>query len=146
MATIQENDTIVLSYTGSLDNGELFIEEKDGMTISLGQSELPPTVENALIGMAAGDSRTVRVPPEEGYGERRKELLQTIGRASLPLSIVPQPGMILGLNVAKDGEDVQVPATVMEVKGDMVLIDYNHPLAGHHLTYTLRPLRIVSHQ
>lgn len=144
MVTIQTNDTIVLAYTGSLDNGDVFIEEKDGMTISLGQSELPPTVESALIGMTVGESRTVRVPPEEGYGARQKELLQTIGRASLPPSIVPKPGMILGLKVVRDGEEVQVPATVMEVQDDTVLIDYNHPLAGHHLTYALRPLKIVS--
>jgi len=144
MSTIKENDTIVLAYSGSLDSGEVFIEEKNGVTISLGQSELPPTVENALVGMAVGESRSVRVPPEEGYGARQKELLQNIRRDSLPPSIVPKPGMILGLNVVKDGVNVQVPATVMEVAGDTVLVDYNHPLAGHHLTYTLRLLRIVS--
>ncbi|MDR0477875.1 MAG: FKBP-type peptidyl-prolyl cis-trans isomerase, partial [Desulfobulbaceae bacterium] len=104
MTTIEKNDTIVLAYTGSLDNGEVFIEVSDGVTISLGQSELPPTVENTLIGMAAGESRTVRVSPEEGYGARQKELLQTIHRNSLPPSIVAKPGMIIGLNVVKDGE------------------------------------------
>jgi len=144
MATIQENDTIVLAYTGLLDNGEVFIDMQDGATIALGQSDLPPTVENALIGMAIGEIRTVRVPPEEGYGARQKELLQTIRRENLPPSIIPKPGMILGLNVVKDGVNIQVPATVMEVSGDTVLIDYNHPLAGHQLVYKLRPLRIVN--
>jgi len=144
MTTIQENDTIVLAYTGSLGNGEIFVEVKDGATLSLGKSELPPTVENALIGMAVGESRTVRVSPEEGYGMRQKALLQTIRRENLPPSIVPKPGMVLGLNVVKSGVNVQVPATVMEVSGDTVLIDYNHPLAGHQLIYKLRPLRIVS--
>jgi len=144
MATIQENDTIVLAYTGLLDNGEVFIDMQDGATISLGQSELPPTVENALVGMTVGEIRTVRVPPEEGYGARQKELLQSIRRENLPPSITPKPGMILGLNAVKDGVSIQVPATVMEVSGDTLLIDYNHPLAGHQLVYKLRPLRIVS--
>jgi FKBP-type peptidyl-prolyl cis-trans isomerase 2 len=144
VATIQENDTIVLAYTGLLDNGEVFIDMKDGATISLGQSELPPTVENALIGMAPGEVRTVRLSPEEGYGMRQKELLQTIRRENLPPSIIPKPGMILGLSVVKDGVNIQVPATVMEVSSNTVLVDYNHPLAGHQLIYKLRPLRIVS--
>ncbi|MDR3089213.1 MAG: FKBP-type peptidyl-prolyl cis-trans isomerase [Desulfobulbaceae bacterium] len=144
MSTIKELDTIVLAYTGLLDNGEIFIDQPEGVTIPLGQNELPPTVENALIGMAPGETRTVKVAPEEGYGMRHKDLLQTISRSKLPPSITPKPGMILGLNVVKDGVNIQVPATVMAIEGEMVTVDYNHPLAGHNLTYKLRPLRIVS--
>jgi FKBP-type peptidyl-prolyl cis-trans isomerase 2 len=43
--------------------------------------------------------------------------------------------MILSLKVEKDGAEQQIPATVVEREGNSLTVDYNHPLAGHHLTY-----------
>ena len=50
--------------------------------------------------------------------------------------------MILSLKVERDGVDHQVPATVIEVHENSVVVDYNHPLAGHHLTYDITILDI----
>ena len=52
--------------------------------------------------------------------------------------------MILSLKLEKDGKDHHVPATVMEVDSENVVVDYNHPLAGHHLTYEITILNIVN--
>lgn len=111
--------------------------------MKIGESELPPTVENSLLGMAVGQSRKVRVSPDEGYGPRRKDLLQTIASREFIDKVKPKPGMILSLKVDQDGEQTAVPATVMEVGEDSVVVDYNHPLAGHHLTYQLTILDIA---
>ena len=51
--------------------------------------------------------------------------------------IKPKPGMILTLNIDKDGTEQKIPATVMEISGSKITVDYNHPLSGHHLTYDL---------
>ncbi len=45
--------------------------------------------------------------------------------------------MILSLNIEKDGKQHQVPTTILVVNNDTVVVDYNHPLAGHHLNYDL---------
>lgn len=84
----------------------------------------------------------MRVPPEEGYGARQKMLVQEIDRNSFSSKVEPRPGMILSLKVKKDGNEHQVPATVMEVSEEKVIVDYNHPLAGHHLTYEVKILSI----
>jgi FKBP-type peptidyl-prolyl cis-trans isomerase 2 len=146
MSQISENSTITISYIGKLDNGEVFksVTEDAPLTLTLGNQELPPTLENQLIGLTAGDTVKVRLTPEEGYGARQKLLLQTIDRKSLGPKIAPRPGMILSITVEKDGEQHQVPATVMEIKDDTIEIDYNHPLAGHHLTYNVTILSIQS--
>lgn len=146
MSQITEKSTITISYTGKLDNGEIFktVTEEAPLTLTLGNQELPPTLENQLIGLTAGDTVKVRLTPEEGYGARQKLLLQTIDRKSLGQKIDPRPGMILSITVQKDGEQHQVPATVMEIKDDTIEIDYNHPLAGHHLTYNVTILSIQS--
>ena len=132
------------SYIGKLDNGEVFktISEDAPLTLKMGNQELPPTLENALIGLNAGQSKTVRVSPEEGYGARQKLLVQKISRKSLGDKITPKPGMILSLKVSKNGEEHPVPATVMKVENDTIDIDYNHPLAGHHLTYHITILDV----
>ena len=144
MTIIKENSTVTLTYIGKLDNGEVFktITEDAPLTLKMGNHELPPTLENALIGLKAGQGRTVRVTPEEGYGARQKLLVQTISRKSLSDTIIPKPGMILSLKVSKNGEEHQVPATVMKVENDTIEIDYNHPLAGHHLTYDITILNV----
>lgn len=144
MTIIKENSTVTLSYIGKLDNGEVFktISEDTPLTIKMGNYELPPTLENALIGLSVGQSKKVRVAPEEGYGARQKLLVQKISKKSLGEKITPKPGMILSLTVSKNGEDHQVPATVMTVDNDSIEIDYNHPLAGHHLTYDVTILKV----
>ncbi len=132
-----EKTTVVIAVTGKLDNGEIFytIPQEKPMSIALGNSDLPPTLEAVISTMTPGESRKVRVPPEEGYGARQKDLLQTIDNQEMVDRIHPVPGMILSLKVEREGEVQPIPATVMEVNGSVITVDYNHPLAGHHLNY-----------
>jgi len=144
MKRVEDKNIVTLIYTGKLDNGEVFISvtRETPLIVTIGNGDVPPTLEQALSGMAAGDSKTVRLPPEEGYGPRMKELLHTLNRQSLSDKIKPEPGMILSQTMTKDGEEHTIPATILEVNDDTVLVDYNHPLAGHHLTYDLTVIAI----
>ncbi|MDP3481547.1 MAG: FKBP-type peptidyl-prolyl cis-trans isomerase, partial [Desulfoprunum sp.] len=136
MTTIQKDDTVTLFYTGKLDNGETFssVTEDLPLIVKIGNLEIPPTLEEALLGMKSGDTKTIRVSPDEGYGPRQKELVQTITNPDMIQKIKPKRGMILSLKIDKEGEEHQVPATVISVTDAEMQVDYNHPLAGHHLT------------
>jgi FKBP-type peptidyl-prolyl cis-trans isomerase SlpA len=140
------NDTIVIAFTGTLDNGEVFytVEKDQPMQLTLGNSELPPTLETAITTMDVGDALKVRVPPDEVYGPRQKDLLQTIDSQEMVDSLKPAPGMVLSLKVNKDGQEETIPATVIEVDGTKVTVDYNHPLAGHHLNYEVVLVDIIT--
>jgi FKBP-type peptidyl-prolyl cis-trans isomerase 2 len=94
--------------------------------------------------MAPGETRTIRVGPEEAYGQRREELIQTLDRGVFGEKIEPQPGMILGVTVEKDGRNHQVPVMILTVNGDQVSVDYNHPLAGQELLYRITILAIAA--
>jgi FKBP-type peptidyl-prolyl cis-trans isomerase 2 len=139
-----QNAVVTLAFTGKLDNGEIFIsvEEQDPLRTQIGNNDLPPTVEEALRQMKVGERRKIRVPPEEGFGPRQKALLQTIDNQNMIDTLQPKPGMVLALKIEKDGVEEKVPATVISVEGSQVTVDYNHPLAGHHLTYELTLLDI----
>ena len=144
MEQIEEKDAVTLTYVGKLDDGTVFqtVTIEEPIEVVIGNGDLPPTLEEALMGMKVGDKRTVSVESEEGYGPRMKDLLQDIKRQSLGDNVDPRPGMIVTLTAKKDGQDHQVPATIVEVKDDIVTIDYNHPLAGHNLTYDLEVAQI----
>lgn len=135
----QQNDMVTIAFTGKLDNGEIFIavDEQEPLHTKIGDSDLPPTVEQTLLQMTVGETRKIRIAPEEGFGVRQKVLLQTIDSRQMIDTLHPKPGMILSLKVDKDGVEQRVPATVISVEGTEVTVDYNHPLAGHHLTYEL---------
>ena len=136
---IQQNDTVTLAFTGRLDNGDIFTEvgKDDPLTVTIGKLELPPTLEEALLGMEIGDSKTVRLSPDEGFGPRHKDLVQVISNSQMIEKLSPKPGMVLSLKTEKDGQEHVVPATVLRVTDSEIEVDYNHPLAGHHLTYTV---------
>jgi FKBP-type peptidyl-prolyl cis-trans isomerase SlpA len=138
------NSMVTLAFIGKLDNGQIFIsvDEKEPLSTQVGSSDLPPTVEQELIQMTVGESRKIRIPPEEGFGPRQKDLVQTIDNQNMIDTLQPKPGMVLSLKIDKDGAEQQVPATVISVEGSQVTVDYNHPLAGHHLTYELTLLGI----
>ena len=144
MSSIVKNDEVKITFTGKLDSGEVFITvpAENPITITVGQSELPPSVENAVIGMKKGETKKIRVAPDEGYGHRTKDLLHEVPKTVFGDKITPKPGMIVSQKIEKDGKQHEVPATVIELKDERVVIDYNHPLAGHHLTYELTVLDV----
>jgi FKBP-type peptidyl-prolyl cis-trans isomerase 2 len=137
MSIVKEHDTVSLAFVGKLDNGTVFIEYPAGspMKFKLGNDDLPPTVEMAIVGMKLGETKKIRVDPDEGYGPRLKDLLHEVPAKTFGDRIIPKPGMVLSQKVERDGVEHKVPVTVIEIKNDLVVIDYNHPLAGHHLTY-----------
>ncbi len=147
MKQVEKKDSVTITYTGKLDDGTVFntADTNNPMKITLGNQEAPPTLEMALIGMKVGDKRRVRIDPDESYGQRMKNLLQELKKDQLGGNIEPKSGMVITLSVEKEGQVHQVPATIVEVKGDIVTIDYNHPLAGHHLTYELEVIDIQKH-
>lgn len=145
MTKPQKNDTVVIACTGTMDNGEVFysIDKNEPMSIEIGKSDLPPSLEEALCNMTVGEKQKVRVPPEEGYGIRQKDLVQIIDSPQMVSKLQPKAGMIVALKTAKDGTEHDVPATVLEVDGTKVTVDYNHPLAGHHLNYSIELLDVL---
>lgn len=144
MRQVQINDRVSFNYTGRLENGTIFRKttESEPLVVTIGSHDIPPTLEQALIGMSVGENKVVRLEPDEGYGIRRKDLLQTVDKTVFKGKIDPQMGMILSLKVEKDGQNHQVPATVVEVQDTTIVVDYNHPLAGHNLYYDVTVVAI----
>jgi len=145
MQKVKEGDYVTITYEGTLQSGEVFesATEESPFEFTLGQQSVFPSFESGIIGMKQGETKSIKVGPEEAYGLRRDDLVQTLNRKAFGDQNEPQPGMVVGMTMEKDGQTHQVPAMIMEVNGDQVTVDYNHPLAGQELLYKITLITIA---
>jgi len=146
MCPVALTDTVTVAYTASLETGELIEQrdEKNPAVVSIGSGALCKAVEACLFGMEPGQSRVIRVEPEDAYGPHHRELVQCIPLEHFQDRPAPKPGMVLSLTVERNGEQHKVPATVTEVHENSIIVDYNHPLAGRVIVYDVTLISINS--
>ncbi len=146
MKQVEKKDTVIVTLVGRLDNETIFetIDKSDPLTFKLGEEGIPKPIQRILPGMQIGEMRKVRVEPEQGdFGIRRGDLLQEIPLTQFSAKIAPKIGLILSMDVESGGATHKVPATIVEIKSDSIIIDYNHPLAGHPLNYEITLVDII---
>jgi peptidylprolyl isomerase len=142
MRKTREGDTILVHITGSLDDGTEFATSggevpmeltiNDGMHIS--------ALQQSAIGMAVGENKTVRLEPDQAFGEKNPELIWQIPRSTIPDNIELSIGTNLRVN-SKRGNPLQV--TVIDVYNEQVTVDANPPLAGQALTFDIELVEIL---
>jgi FKBP-type peptidyl-prolyl cis-trans isomerase 2 len=145
MKQVQENDTVKVTSVGKLDNDAVFevVDESSPKVYVMNDEATPKPIKRILLGMCEGEMRKVRIEAEEGeYGIRRGDLLQEIPLEQFSSKIEPKVGLVLSMNLEQDGANHQIPATIVELKTESVVIDYNHPLAGHPLNYDITVVEI----
>lgn len=140
MTPVQFLDTVSVSYTAALPTGEIIesVPEDKPIMLVIGSGCILKAVEASLVGLTPGQTRTVDILPEDAYGAYHRSLVHEIPSASFSGRIDPKPGMILALSIERDGQPQQVPATVLAADSQTVTVDYNHPLAGKSITYTVK--------
>jgi FKBP-type peptidyl-prolyl cis-trans isomerase SlyD len=95
-----------------------------------GAGQIIEGLEESLLGMSAGEKRTIVVPPERAYGLREDALIQKVPRDRLPVDDIRVGDQF------QTGPDRQDPVvTVVAIEGGEVLLDANHPLAGQELHF-----------
>lgn len=139
MCPVALTDTVTIAYTATLENGELIdkSQEDKSITLSIGGGKLFKAVEACLFGMEPGETRRINIQPEDAYGLHLQELVQDVPLAGFKGKNELETGMILTLTIQKEGEEHKIPATVVSVGDETVTVDYNHPLAGQVIVYTV---------
>lgn len=139
MKSASAGDTVSVIYDGYLENKDVFESSKETgpleFTIATGQ--VMPEFEEKILGMTEGETKTFTLSPEVSHGPHDPELVHTIARKGMPNLENIRPGMVMGMDMEKDGQTHKVPATVIKIDNENITIDFNHPLAGKALTYTV---------
>ena len=131
---ITENQIVSIEYEVRSDN-EVVDSNVGGelLTFMIGKQQIIPGLEEHLCGMEMGEKGDVLVPAAKAYGDYNDEALQEVPKEQFA-GIELTEGMSL-YGQSEDGGTVQV--TVKEIKEDNVMIDYNHPLAGKDLMFSV---------
>lgn len=143
MAIVKSGDTVKVHYTGKFDTGEVFdsSEESEPLSFTVGAGQVIPGFDQALIGMQTGEVKNIVVPPEQAYGERVEELVQTISRAQFQLGdVAPEVGMAIEMQTPQGS----IPLVITELSDTSVTLDANHPLAGESLHFALTLVEIAA--
>lgn len=154
--TISHGDTVTLEYVGRLDDGEIFdtsdrvLAQQEGLlsenpervykplTVEVGEDSVIPGLQEALLGMEAGEQATVTIPPERAYGEYTEERLGEYDREAFE--------EMLGDRELEEGFEVEADSgltgQVVDIGPETVTVDFNHELAGETLTFEIEILEV----
>jgi FKBP-type peptidyl-prolyl cis-trans isomerase SlyD len=128
---IKDGMIVSLAYTLTADGQEVERATADDPLEYLhGAENIVPGLERALAGKKVGDRFTITLEPEDAYGEYDDEDLDEIDREEFPDEIEVGMEMLL-----EDDDGNLYEATVKEISDDMVVLDFNPPLAGKTVTY-----------
>jgi FKBP-type peptidyl-prolyl cis-trans isomerase 2 len=147
--TIDTGDSVTLEYTGRLDDDTVFdtsrqsVAEEAGLaeaqpdreyaplTVEIGDEQVIEGMEEGLIGLEAGETDTLTIPPEKAYGEPSDDQVQEFATEELREMLggqTPEEGTYLEAQNGRQGE-------VVHVDEEVVRVDFNPALAGETLTF-----------
>jgi peptidylprolyl isomerase len=140
-AVAKNGDTVRVDYTLSLSDGTMYQTTVGSTPLELviGSGKYLADFEEAIIGMKAGESKTITIPAADAYGEYREDLVFTIKRSQIQDGENIEVGDYLSVTDSS-GNTTQVK--VIEVSDTNVTIDANSPLAGEDLTFKIDLLEI----
>ena len=142
MAEAKLGDTVKIHFTGKLED-ETVIEtskDRDPLEFKIEDGNVIPGLEQGVIGMAAGDKKTIAVSPEDAFGQPQEDLVVDLKKSEFPEDVEFAVGAYLNIETSDSKE---FKAKVVEIKEDTVALDANHPLAGVTINYDVELLEIV---
>lgn len=135
---IQKDTAVTLAVRIADANGKTLDEGRTPVTyLHGGYDNILPRIEAALEGAEAGFSTTLALDAADAFGPRDESLTRTIDKAEFP------PGVKVGGQLEGEAADgSRQPFRVVKIKGDKVLLDGNHPLAGQALRFSVRVVAV----
>ncbi len=136
---MNQGDKVKVHYTGTLNDDTVFdsSEGKEPLEFTIGENQVIKGFENGIKGMKLNQEKTIKIKPNEAYGEVNQQLMISVPRDKFPPEIE-----INGRLILKGPQGQQLPAVITEVTNDNVVIDLNHPLAGKELMFKIKVVAI----
>jgi peptidylprolyl isomerase len=139
----QPGDTVAVHYVGTLDDGTEFDNSTargEPLEFVLGSGQMIPGFDQAVTGMAVGETKTVHIPADEAYGQHRDDMIFELPRDEFPEDLDLQIGQQIPLSTVSGAV---IPGTVIALNETAVTVDVNHQLVGEDLTFVITLVSIT---
>ncbi len=138
---INMNSLVLMHYSIALTNGAEIESSFDDepVEITMGNNDVTEGMELALFGLKEGASQTLTLTAEQGFGLRDEDNIHDMPLADFPEDLPPEVGLSYSFESPDDGE---IPGTVVSMKKNNVKVDFNHPLAGQEVVFTVEILGV----
>lgn len=139
---ITNNSLVTLHFSLALPDGEVIDSNFDGSaaTFQMGDGNLLEGFEACLLGLAAGDKKTVQITAQEAFGPHLEDNVQNFKRHQFGADMVLEPGVVVSF---ADASGAELPGVVSRLDGDYVTVDFNHPLAGKDITFSVSVVAVA---
>lgn len=134
---INMHSQVLMHYSISLTNGSDIESsfDDDPVEITMGSGDITEGMELALYGLKEGDDQTLTLTPDQGFGYRDEDNIHDMPLTDFPKELPPEIGLSYTFE-SPDGQEI--PGTVTAMKEDAAVVDFNHPLAGQDIVFTVR--------
>jgi FKBP-type peptidyl-prolyl cis-trans isomerase SlpA len=139
--TIIVGSRVVMHYSITLPDGTVAdsTAEDEPLAFTIGDGTLLPGLELALYGLKAQDTQTLTLTPDQTFGYPDPSNIHEMPLSDFPPEMQPEPGQIIEFTTP--GGD-SLPGTITEVSDQSARVDFNHPLAGLELRFSVQVLEV----
>ena len=136
---LEKGQKVSLEYTVFLEDGTQIDTNigSDPLVFVFGAKQVFPALEEAIVGLSAGDTKEIKLKAEEAYGPIVEDAFRDVDLETIPLEHRKE-GAILGL---QDPQGGVYPVRVHQIKEEKATLDFNHPLAGKDLRFDVKVIQ-----
>jgi len=138
----KQGDKVKVHYKAITENNIIFDSSKqmNPLIFTIGDGQIIPAFENALIGMKPGEQKIINVLAEDAFGPYLEELITIVDKSQLPPNLNIEKNQQLQIQ-QPDGQVMLVK--VLDITENKVIFDANHPLAGKDIKFDIQLIEII---
>ena len=138
---VAQDSTVSIHFSLALADGTAVDGTQDGepLTFTMGDGSMIPALEQVILDLSIGDKQQVSLDPRDTFGFPEEENKHWLDKSDFALDIELEEGLLIEFGTPAGD---QVPGILLEITADKVLVDFNHPLAGHEVVFSVEIVAI----